>query len=75
MGIDMWLPLLRVVGYHPNIYNHVVLEILIPCDEGVSAIVLEANAVGGTLVESIEVLYCGDNRVSCIMGKYLHPHW
>jgi hypothetical protein len=28
----------------PNIYNHVVSEILIPCNEGISLLVLEADA-------------------------------
>ena len=70
----MCLPCLRIVRDDTNIYNHVVLEIVITRDKSIAALVLETHAFGGSFVETVEVLDSGNDGVGGIMWEYLHPH-
>jgi hypothetical protein len=60
----------------PNVYNHVVSEVFVLSDEGISLLILEAHAfgTGGPSIEAIEILDRCDNRVGSIMREDLHTH-
>ena len=50
------LPWLRIIKDDANIDDHVVLEILVSCNQCIATLILKANAVRGTFVEAVEVL-------------------
>ncbi len=71
-----WLrPSLRTIKNDSNIDDHVILKILISRNKSVSAVVLEADAVCGTFVETVEILDSSHNRVGSVVREDLHPHW
>jgi hypothetical protein len=59
-----------------DVDDHVVAEILVPCDEGVSILILKTNPLrsGRTRVKPIKVLYSGHNGVGSVMRINLHTH-
>lgn len=59
---------------HSNINSHVVSKILIPSDEGYATFILKANTAGGAIVDTVEVLHSGHNRVRGIVRVDLNPH-
>jgi hypothetical protein len=59
-----------------DVDDHVVAEVLVPCDEGISILILKTNPLrsGRTGVEPIKVLDSGHNGVGSIMRVNLHTH-
>jgi hypothetical protein len=59
-----------------HVHNRVVAEVLIPSDDGVAVLILEADAgtARGAWVQTIEVLDGGDDGLCCVMGVDLYPH-
>lgn len=59
---------------HSNVDCHIVSQVLVPRNEGGAMLVLETDAAGSTLIDAVEILYGGHNRISCIMRVYLNAH-
>lgn len=59
-----------------HVHNRVVPEVLIPSDDGVPMLVLEADAGAacGARVQAIEVLDGGDDGLSGVVRVDLYPH-
>lgn len=59
-----------------NIDNRVVTEVLVPTDDGITLIVLEADARAGCGggIQAVEVLDSGDDGLSGVMRVDLNPH-
>lgn len=53
---------------------HLIMEVLVPRDEGVSTIILEADTIG-TTIETIEVLDSTNDRLCGIVWEDLNSHW
>ena len=75
LNLPLLLPCLRVIRNDSNVDDHVVLKVLISRNKCIPTVVLEADAVCGTFVKSVEVLDSSHNRVSGIVRKDLDPHW
>ena len=60
---------------YSNVDDHIILEVLVSCNERIPTVVLEADTVCGTFVEAVEVLNSSHNRIGGIVRKDLHPHW
>jgi hypothetical protein len=57
-----------------NIDCHVVPQVFIPSDEGVSAVVFEAHTTGGSLIDTIKILDGGHDGIGGIMREDLDSH-
>jgi len=61
--------------YHPDIDCHLVIEVLISCDQSIFILVLKADSLGdgrtSIRVQPVEILDSRDNRICCIMGVYI----
>ena len=70
----MWLPYGREVWNDSDVDSHIVLEILIPCNESIATLILETDPFGRSLVETVKVLNGGDNGVGSIVCPNLNSH-
>ena len=65
---------MRVVWDYPDIYYHIVPEVFVSRDQCIALVILEAHALGSSLVEAVEVLDRGDDRVGGVMREDLDSH-
>lgn len=63
---------LRMIDDNSYVDRHVVSEVLISRNENVAVFVLEAKSTGSTLIETVEIFHCRDDRISGIVGEYLY---
>lgn len=61
-------------GDDPNIYRHVVSQILIPCYEGGAMLILEADPAGSAVIDTVKILDGRDDRIGGIMRVDLDTH-
>jgi hypothetical protein len=59
-----------------NIDNHRVPKIFIPCDEGITVLILEADTLcaAGAIIETVKVLDSCNDGIGGIVWEDLHTH-
>lgn len=62
-------------GDHPHVDRHIILQVLIPCDEGGAMFILETDTTGMLVIDPIEVLDRRHDGVGSIMRIDLDSHW
>ena len=65
---------LRIVRYHSNMDDHIVLKVLVSGDESVSLSVLKADAFSSPFIQPVKVFDCGNDGICSVVREYLYPH-